>query len=53
MKESVQDFQKRRIKWAVKELEDEEIDVWKIMRKAGIRENFYNDVSKEISLYVK
>lgn len=53
VKESVQDFQKRRIKWAVKELKNEEIDVWKIMRKAGIRENFYNDVSKEISLYIK
>lgn len=37
--ESVEDFQKRRIKWAIDELEKEgeEVKEWKIMRKAGIK----------------
>jgi hypothetical protein len=49
VKESVTDFQKRRIKWAVKDLEDEEIEVWKIIRKAGIREYFYPGLEIEIN----
>ena len=39
--ESVEDFQIRRIKWAIKLLDDspEEIQRWKVIRVAGLREN--------------
>lgn len=39
--ESVKDFQQRRIKWAINELEKEgeEIKEWKVMKKAGINKN--------------
>lgn len=39
--ETVEDFQIRRIKWAVKELNlrGEEVKEWKILRVAGLREN--------------
>jgi len=42
VKENNHDFRLRRIRWAVKELEKEgeELQLWKIMRKAGIR-NIY------------
>ncbi|MGE7694964.1 TnsD family transposase [Lysinibacillus sp. NPDC094177] len=52
VKESVKDFQKRRISWSVKQLKDEELEVWKIVRKAGIRESFYPDLAEEIMLYM-
>ncbi len=32
IKESVTDFQKRRINWSVKQLRDEELEFWKIVR---------------------
>ncbi|WP_186321170.1 hypothetical protein [Lysinibacillus fusiformis] len=48
VKESVTDFQKRRINWSVKHLKDEELEFWKIVRKAGIRESFYLDLDEEI-----
>lgn len=37
--ENVESFQKRRIKWAIDELEKEgeEVKAWKVMRKAGIK----------------
>ena len=37
--ESVEDFQIRRIKWAIQEIEREGLDLqwWRIVRKAGIR----------------
>jgi len=40
IKETNHDFRLRRIRWAVKELEKEgeKLQMWKIMRKAGIRE---------------
>jgi hypothetical protein len=39
--ESVEDFQIRRIKWAIKLLDDspEEIQRWKVIRVAGLGEN--------------
>ena len=42
VKETNHDFRLRRIRWAVKELEKEgeELQMWKIMRKAGIREEY-------------
>jgi hypothetical protein len=46
--ETVQDFQIRRIKWAIKELKEEDLKVWKIMRKAGIREEYKNKLEDEI-----
>lgn len=52
VKESVTDFQKRRINWSVKQLRDEELEFWKIVRKAGIRESYYPDVSEEIMTYL-
>ena len=42
VKETNHDFRLRRIRWAVKELEKEgeELQMWKIMRKAGIRKEY-------------
>lgn len=39
VKESVEDYQKRRIKWAIREIEHDGLDLqwWRIVRKAGIR----------------
>jgi len=42
VKETNHDFRLRRFRWAVKELEKEgeELQLWKIMRKAGIRDEY-------------
>jgi predicted transcriptional regulator len=42
IKETNHDFRLRRFRWAVRELEKEgeELQLWKIMRKAGIREEY-------------
>lgn len=39
--ETVEDFQIRRIKWAIQRLDDcgEEIQPWKVIRLAALREN--------------
>jgi len=39
VKETVEDFQMRRIKWAIREIEHEGLDLqwWRIVRKAGIK----------------
>ena len=44
--ETVEDFQIRRIKWAVEELDrqGEEVMEWKILKLAGLRENFSDKV---------
>ncbi len=49
--ETVEDFQIRRIKWAVKELDEqgEEIRLWKILRLAGLRENCSEKVREAIA----
>ncbi|GAB4525531.1 MAG: hypothetical protein Tsb0014_04980 [Pleurocapsa sp.] len=48
VKETVEDFQIRRIEWAVQELDrqGEEILEWKIMRLACLRENCSERVRK-------
>jgi hypothetical protein len=48
--ESIEDFQIRRVNWAVKELEreGEELVEWRIIRKAGIREENYEDILEYI-----
>ena len=44
--EAVEDFQIRRIEWAITELNDkgENIQEWKILRLAGLRENLSDKV---------
>lgn len=48
--ESIEDFQMRRIKWAINELEknNEEIVEWRIIRRAGLRPGFSDKVSAVI-----
>lgn len=36
--EPITDFQKRRIRWAIDNSEEEESAWWKIVRKAGLRD---------------
>lgn len=50
VKESRRDFQLRRIKWAIRELEraGQELKLWKVLRKAGIRKEFYKDMENYI-----
>ena len=50
--ESVSDFQKRRIEWSVNQLKDEELTIWKIRRKAGIRDDFYQELEEDINSYL-
>lgn len=49
--ETVEDFQIRRVEWAVKELDrqGEEIREWKIMRLAGLRDNCAEKVKKYLT----
>lgn len=48
--ESIKDFQIRRIQWAVQELQEEgqDLSLWRLYRKAGIRENFQNEIREEV-----
>ena len=50
VKETNHDFRLRRFRWAVKELEKEgeELQLWKIMRKAGIREEYQAKLIEEV-----
>lgn len=50
VKESRRDFQLRRIKWAVMEVEQEgqELKLWKILRKAGIRKEYIGGLENEV-----
>lgn len=50
VKESDKDYRLRRIKWAVSELkkEGQELQRWKIIRKAGVREEYAADLEKDI-----
>ncbi|MBW4599042.1 MAG: TnsD family transposase [Calothrix sp. FI2-JRJ7] len=45
--ETIEEFQIRRIKWAIKRLDDcgEEILAWKVLRLAGLRENYTEKVN--------
>lgn len=55
VKESRKDFQLKRIKWAVKELEKEgqELKMWKVLRKAGIRKEFCQELENDIIEIIK
>lgn len=50
VKESKRDFQIRRVQWAIKEVENqgEEIQVWKVLRVAGIRKEYEDEIENEI-----
>lgn len=50
VKENRRDFQLRRIKWAVQELkrQGQILKLWKVLRKAGIRKGFCQELEKEI-----
>lgn len=50
VKESRRDFQLRRIRWAIRELEQEgeEVKLWKVLRKAGIRKEFCQEVENDV-----
>lgn len=54
-KESRKDFQLRRIKWAVQELkrQGEIPKLWKVLRKAGIRKEFCQDMENYILKMIK
>ena len=47
--ESIKDFQMRRIKWALQELQKDGqyLSLWRVYRKAGIRELFQNELQEE------
>ena len=53
--ETVEDFQIRRVEWAVEELDKqgEEIREWKILRLAGLRENCSDRVRAKIEKVLK
>ncbi len=53
VKETNRDFRLRRIYWAVRELEKEgeELQLWKIMRKAGIREEYIKNLEDELNYF--
>ena len=47
--ESTKDFQIRRLQWAIQELKEDGqvLSLWRVYRKAGIREAFQNDLKEE------
>lgn len=47
--ERIKDFQIRRLQWAVKELQEDgrDLSLWRLYRKAGIRENFQKELKEE------
>lgn len=53
--ETIEDFQIRRIQWAIKHLDErqEEVKAWKVIRIAGLKENFSDRVraALESTLY--
>ncbi len=46
--ESLEDFQKRRINWVIEQLDKEDLSLWKIRRKAGLKDSFYEKWKGEI-----
>ncbi|MDU1350597.1 TnsD family transposase [uncultured Clostridium sp.] len=48
--EGIEDFQIRRINWAIKELqeEDQDLKLWKIYRKAGIRTEYQKELNDKV-----
>lgn len=50
--ETVEEFQERRIQWAVEQLEKEDLSPWKIRRKAGLKDSFYEKWNGKIENYI-
>lgn len=52
--ESIKDFQIRRLQWAVKELQEDgqDLSLWRIFRKAGIRKEFQDELQGETLKFV-
>ena len=44
--ETVQDFQKRRIKWATETSDEPDISWWKVAKRAGIRDEDWKELEK-------
>lgn len=53
--EDIQDFQVRKIKWAIEELErqGEFITKWKVVEKSGVKPKYMADISEEIQEILK
>ncbi|WP_158661056.1 hypothetical protein [Bacillus kwashiorkori] len=51
--ESEQEYRLRRIRRIIKEMNDagEAISIWKVVRKAGIKSRFYNEVYDYIKVF--
>ncbi|MBY0025613.1 TnsD family transposase [Priestia aryabhattai] len=49
--ESIEDFQLRRLKWAVKEMQNngEEVKGWKLIRKAGLSKSMSNKIREMVT----
>lgn len=54
VKETVEDFQIRRIHWAIKYLDDhkEEVKAWKVIKVAGLKENFSDRVRAALEFII-
>lgn len=51
--ESIEEFQKRRIKWSIEQLDLEDLSLWRIRREAGIKASFYSKLDNEICLNIE
>lgn len=51
--ETIEEFQKRRIKWSIEELDSEELSLWRVRRRAGIKKSFYPKLDHEINLNIE
>ncbi|MFY0744542.1 TnsD family transposase [Solibacillus silvestris] len=51
--ESIEEFQKRRIKCSIEQLDLEDLSLWRIRREAGIKESFYSKLDHEINLNIE
>ncbi len=51
--ETIEEFQKRRIKWSIEELDSEELSLWRVRRRAGIKTSFYPKLDHEIYLNIE
>ncbi|WIF95475.1 TnsD family Tn7-like transposition protein [Caminicella sporogenes] len=53
--DDIRDYQIKRIKWAIKEMkkENEEIKIWKVLRKAGIRNDYRENLKSKIFSLIK
>lgn len=51
--ESLEEFQKRRIKWSIDQLDLENLSLWRVRREAGIKASFYSELDHEINLNIE